>query len=248
VELFAKALEIGEREHAFHFDVIGLIEVVPVLEELRGEVAVVGEEDEAGSGVFEIADGVNAFGKTAEKIAEGFASFGIGERGDNFGRFVEEEIDVPRGRVGDGAACSFDFVGGGIGFGAKFSDGFAIDAHLAGKDELFGMASRSDAGTGDNFLEAFEHCFGAIKNSRYSEVGSGKRKRRTKRKSEEREIVAFGRKSPPFVKGAKDGAPSRSFVRWCAGEKDTSGSWKTRRGDRRGIPRFEDFARNDGCC
>ena len=133
-----------------------------MLEELRGEVAVVGEEDEAGSGVFEIADRVNALGKTAKKIAKGLAPFGIGEGGNNFGRFVEEEIDVVRGGVGDSAACSFDFVGGGIGFRAKFSDGFAVDAHLAGEDELLGVTAGSDAGTGDNFLEAFEHCFGAI--------------------------------------------------------------------------------------
>jgi hypothetical protein len=136
--------------------VVGLIETIPVLEELRSEVAVVGEEDNAGGGVFEVPDRVNAVRKAAEEIAEGFAAFGVGERGDNFGGFVEQEIDVARsGR--DGAADGFDFVGGGVGFGAKGGDGFAVDANLAGENELFGVASGGDACPGDDFLEAFEH-------------------------------------------------------------------------------------------
>jgi hypothetical protein len=32
-----------------------------------------------------------------------------------------------------------------------------------------------------------------------------------RRKSEKKRCMAFDRKSPPFAKGAKDGAPSRSF-------------------------------------
>jgi len=136
--------------------VVGLLELVPVFEELGGEVAVVGHEDEACGGVFEIANGIDALGKTAEEIAEGFAAFGIGEGRDDFGRFVEEKIDEAGSRF-DGAASGFDFVFGGVGFGAEFSDGVAVDADLTREDELFGVAARGDAGTGDDFLEAFEH-------------------------------------------------------------------------------------------
>ena len=98
-EFFAEALEVGEREHTFYFDVVGLLEMIPVFEELGGEVAIVGKEDQAGGGVFEIADGIDAFGKSAKKIAKSFAALGIGERGDDFGRFVEEEIDGARSGI-----------------------------------------------------------------------------------------------------------------------------------------------------
>jgi hypothetical protein len=152
-----EAVEIGEREHAFDFDVVGLLETIPVLEELRGEVAVVGEEDQTGGRIFEIADGVDAIGKAAEKIPEGFAAFGVGERGDDFGRLVEKEIDVAGSSSGDVAASGFDFVVGGVGFGAEGRDGFAVDANLAREDELLGVAAGCDPGAGDDFLEAFEH-------------------------------------------------------------------------------------------
>ena len=155
-DFLAEALEVVEGKHAFYLDVVSLLEMIPVFEELGGEIAVVGHEDQAGGGVFEIADGIDALWKTAKEIAEGFAAFGIGERGDDFGRFVEEKIHAA-GSGFDGAAGGFDFILGGIGFGAELGDSLAVDANLAGEDELFGMAAGGDAGTGDDFLEAFEH-------------------------------------------------------------------------------------------
>jgi hypothetical protein len=153
---FAEALEVGESEHAFYFEVVGLVELVPVLQELGGQIAIVSKENETSGCVFEIADGIDAFGKTAKKIAESFAAFRIGKGGDNFGRLVEEEIDGARGGI-DGAAGGFDFVLGGIGFGAEFRDGFAVDADLAGEDELLGVTAGGDAGPGYDLLKAFEH-------------------------------------------------------------------------------------------
>ena len=152
----AETLEVGEGENAFDFELVNLLEAIPVFEELGGEIAVVGHEDEASGGVFEIADGINALGKAAQKIAEGFAALGIGEGGDDFRRLVEDEIDEALGGF-DSAAGGFDFVFGRIGFGAEFGDDFAVDADLAGEDELFGVAARGDAGAGNDFLEAFEH-------------------------------------------------------------------------------------------
>lgn len=69
---------------------------------------------------------------------------------------MKKKVDVARSGS-DHAARGFDFIGGRVGFGAKFSDSFAVDPDLAGEDELFRMTARSDAGAGDDLLEAFEH-------------------------------------------------------------------------------------------
>jgi hypothetical protein len=127
-----------------------------VLEELGGEVAIIRHEDESGGRIFEVAHGIDTLRQSAEKIAECFAALGVGEGGDDFGRLVQEEIEEARGGT-DGTTGGFDFVLGGIGFGAEFGDGFAVDADLAGEDELFSVAARGNAGTGDDLLEAFEH-------------------------------------------------------------------------------------------
>jgi len=151
-----EAFKFFEGEAALDLDVVELRKIRPVFEHLRGEAAVVGEQDEATGGVVEAADGINALGKTAKEIAKGFAAFGIGERGDHIGRLVHDEINGAF--LGfDSVASGLDFVFGRVRFGAEFGYGFAVDANLAGEDELLGVAAGSDAGVGDNFLEAFEH-------------------------------------------------------------------------------------------
>ncbi|HXR33885.1 MAG TPA: hypothetical protein VN830_09265 [Verrucomicrobiae bacterium] len=153
---FAEAIEFFEGEAALDLDVIDLRKIGPGFEHGGGEIAIVGKKDEAGVGVIEGADGIDAFGKAAEEIAEGAAAFGIGKGGNNFWRFVEEEIDVIFFGF-DEAAGGFDLVFGGIGFGAEFGDDDAVDADLAGEDKFLGVASGGDAGVGDYFLEAVEH-------------------------------------------------------------------------------------------
>ena len=138
--------------HALDFDVVDLLDPAPMFQEMRGEFAIVREEDQTGGGVFEIADGIDALGESAQEIAKRFAAFGISEAGNNFGRFVEEQIDFALLLSCDLLSGHFDFVGGGIGFGAEFSDSFAVHADLSGTDELFGVAAGSDAGPSDDFL------------------------------------------------------------------------------------------------
>lgn len=152
----AETIEFFEGEAALDFDVIDLWEMGPGFEHGGGEIAIVGEKDEAGVGVVEGADRINALGKAAQEIAKRAAALGIGEGGDDFGRFVEDEVDVIFFGF-DEVAGGFDLVLGGISLGAEFGDDLAVDANLARKDELFGVAARGDAGVGDDFLEAVEH-------------------------------------------------------------------------------------------
>ena len=152
----AETIEFFEGEAALDLDVINLRKMGPGSEHGGGEVAIVGEKDEAGVGVVEGADRIDAFGKAAQEIAKCAAALGIGESGNDFGRFVENEINVIFFSL-DEAAGRFDLVLGGIGLAAEFGDDDAVDTHLSGKDELFGVAARGDAGVGDYFLQAVKH-------------------------------------------------------------------------------------------
>ena len=154
--LFAEALEFVEGKTALNFDVKELREIGPVLEHGGSEIAIIGEEDEATGVVIERADRIDALGKAAKEIAKSFAAFWIGKGGDNFRGLVHEEVNVAAFGFYE-AAGRFDFIFGGIGLGAQFGDDFAVDADLTRKDELLGVAARSDAGMGDDFLKAFEH-------------------------------------------------------------------------------------------
>ncbi len=151
---FAEMREFVAREHAFDLDVVTLFEMLPILEQRSGEVAVVREKNEAAGGVFEISHWVDACWKTAERVDERFAAFGIGHGSDDVDWFVKRQVDV-RFSGGDEFSGGFDFVGSEVGFRAKFGDDFAVHADLAAEDELFGVPARGDAGSGDEFLKAF---------------------------------------------------------------------------------------------
>ena len=127
------------------------------------EVAIIREEDKAAGVIVKRADRIDPLGKPTKKIAECLAAFRVGESGHDFRRFVHEQIDMTA--LGfDEAAGGFDFVFGGISLGPEFRDDLAVDANLAGQDELFGMTAGGDSGVGNDFLEAFKHEFSEIRN------------------------------------------------------------------------------------
>ena len=47
-------------------------------------------------------------------------------------------------------------IGFRIGLAAKFRDGGAIDLHVAGRNEFFGLAPRGNSSSRDDLLQAFE--------------------------------------------------------------------------------------------
>src|SRR5579863_7153954 len=120
--------------------------MLPIFKECGGEVAVVGEQNEATGSVFEITDGIDTRGKSAERVDERFAAFGVRHGSDDVDRLVECKVDVIFGR-GDEFAGGFDLVGGEIGFRAEFRDDFAVNADLATANELLRVSARGDAGS-----------------------------------------------------------------------------------------------------
>lgn len=164
----AETIEFRECQHAFHFELVHLVEMVPVFQQARGEVTVIRQEHEPSRSVFKIPDGIDALRESAQEIAKCLAAFGIGERRDDFRRLMQNEVDVAFGGGINRAASGFDFVDGWIGFGPEFAYGFAIDADLPGEDQLLGVSARSDASARNNFLQSFEH-EGMDKDSREEE-------------------------------------------------------------------------------
>lgn len=102
---------------AADFYMVGFGDVGAGFGEFLGQGAVVGEEEKTFAGVVETADGVNAFGKIAEELHDGGATFGIADRGDVAFGFVHQEIDETL-RARERLAVDGDGVGGGIGFDA----------------------------------------------------------------------------------------------------------------------------------
>lgn len=154
----ANLLELVVGKAAGNLQPIDFGQARGVPQDAVSELAIGGEQQQAGDVVIETAHGKNAAGKSAQDVAERGASFGIGHGGDDVDRFVQEIVAGLGGLFGE-AAGGFDAIVLGIGFGAELGDDDTIDADLSAADQFFGVAAGGDAGAGDNFLEAFEHFF-----------------------------------------------------------------------------------------
>ena len=144
--------EVGPGEGFVEGDVVDLSYLMAGVGEFLGEVAVVGEEQDAGGITVEAADGENAFGSGgADEIKNGPAALGVVGSGDIVFWFVKEDIDEVGGE-GDFFVADFDGVGG-VNFGAGFGNELAIDSDFALADELGGVAAGADAAMRDVFVE-----------------------------------------------------------------------------------------------
>lgn len=86
-----KNVDFLEREQRFQFQEIRLRQGVRVHDAI-GEVAVVRQEDEASGMIFEAAHRKHALGHTVQQIAQRAAALRVAHRGNDFGRFVEQQI------------------------------------------------------------------------------------------------------------------------------------------------------------
>ncbi len=132
--------------------------------EATSEVAVVGEEQQAGGVAVEPADGIDALWTGAvDEHHHGFAVLGVVDGGDEAFGLVEEEVAFAL--AVEGFATVFDHVAF-VNLEAHLGDYFAVDGDAASGDELVGITPRANAGIGNVFVEAG----GAV-------VGFGRRRR-----------------------------------------------------------------------
>ena len=149
--------EVGFCQGFVEGDVVDLSDLVAGVGELLGQVAVVGEEQDAGGVAVEAADGEDAFGCCgADEVKYGAAALGVVSGRDIVFRFVKKDIDeVIRDR--DFFVVDLDGVGG-MDFCSGFGDECAVDGDFTLADEFGGVAAGADAAVGDVFVEG--ECFG----------------------------------------------------------------------------------------
>lgn len=141
-------------QRALDFGQVSFGDVAGRRGESIGEIAVVGEKEEALAEVIQPADRVDTFAHTFEELHHCFAAFGIKDGGDDVLRFVERVVRKMFGHAKD-VAVYFHLIRGEVCFRTKFGDGLAVDRDVAGDDEFFGLAAAGDSGVGEDFLEAF---------------------------------------------------------------------------------------------
>ena len=148
---------VGDALHIFLGDVLVapyvidlLLDVLRVCE-LRGEVAVVGEQQHAGGVAVETSDGVDALGAcTLDEVHDRGAVLRILARGDAVLGLVEQ--DVALALQCHHLVVVFDHIVVGD-LGAELGDYLAVDLDQALLDKFVGLAARAYAGVAHEFVE-----------------------------------------------------------------------------------------------
>jgi hypothetical protein len=149
----AQAVERAFVGHAAHAGVVLALDLVARVQEVRRQLAVVREQEQALRVVVEPADRVDVLAHLRQQVEHGRPLLRVLPRRHVAARLVEQDVAVARGHA-DALAVHADVVPGGVGPGAEFEDGRPVHRHAAGHDQRFRRASRRDAGGGEDLLEA----------------------------------------------------------------------------------------------
>jgi hypothetical protein len=142
-----ESCEVGLGWPALDLRLVDLLDAEARVGEAVGEVAVVGDEEEAlGVGV-ETAGGVEAGLHLGQEVENGAAAAVVGGGGDGAAGLVEEEVAL--GLEGDGPAVYFYSLSLGVDGAAGIGDDLSIDADAAGADEVGSLTPGSDSCVGD---------------------------------------------------------------------------------------------------
>lgn len=142
-------IEIAVQDDAVFFD-----DLIAGVGEAVGEVAVVGDDEEAFAVLIEASGAEHALALEVggEEFEDGLSTMGVDVGAEEAFGFVEDKGDWACVFGGDGFFVNEDGIVG-LSLVAEFGD-FAVVSYFAVADEGFGLAAGTETGIGDNFLEA----------------------------------------------------------------------------------------------
>ena len=148
----AQPIEGALLGHAAHAGVVLALDLVARVQQTRGEVPVVGEQQQALRVVVEAAHRVDVLAHLRQQVEHRRPLLRVLPRGHVAARLVEEDVAVARGDA-HALAVDADVVMRRVGPRAQFEHGGAVHRHAPLQDQLFSGAPRGDAGRGEDLLQ-----------------------------------------------------------------------------------------------
>jgi hypothetical protein len=139
--------------NAPHPRVVLPLHLVLRVQQALHERPVVREQQHALGVVVEPPDRIDVLPHIRQQVEHGGSPLGVLPRRHVAARLVEHDVAMPL-REMDPLPVDADVVAIGVGFGAQFEDGRAVDRHASVRDERFGRAPGGDARRGEDLLKA----------------------------------------------------------------------------------------------
>jgi len=148
-----QALERALAGHAADARVVLALDLVARVQQPRGELAVVGQQQQAFRVVVQPANRVDVLAHVRQEVEHGRPVLRVLPRGHVPAGLVEQDVAAARRRA-HALAVDADVVAVGVGPAAELGYRGAVHRHAAVEDQPLRRAPRRDAGGGEDLLEA----------------------------------------------------------------------------------------------
>src|SRR5437660_2602068 len=92
---FSQTLQVHECQHAFHFHLIDLFQLRPLVQHFRRQVAFIRQKYQPRRRILQIPHRKHALRQTAQTIAQRLPPFRVGHRRHHFRRLVQHHVNAP---------------------------------------------------------------------------------------------------------------------------------------------------------
>src|SRR5690348_10651518 len=154
---FSNPVQIRQRQHPLYLDVIHLLDLRPVLQNLRRQIAVIRQKHQPRRRILQIPHWKHSLRQSSQAIPQSLPPLGISHRRNYLWRLVQRQVYVSLRVRSDRSSRRFDLVCRRIGLGPKFPHYHAVHAHLSAQDQLLRVPPRSNPRTPNNLLQSFLH-------------------------------------------------------------------------------------------
>ncbi len=144
--------------HSPYLRLIDSIDLMTGMHQPRGQLAVVGEQQEPFRVVVESSDRIDVLARTRNQIEDGRAALRIEAGRDKAPRLVQQQIDAARRT--DSAAIHANVVGFRVGPAAQLPNDRPVDRHAPIHDQSLGRPTRRDTRGGEDFLQTLGSVLG----------------------------------------------------------------------------------------
>src|SRR6266481_2259443 len=155
--LFSQPLQVRQRQHSFHFDVIDLLQVRPIFQHLRRQVAVIRHEHQPGCRILEIPHRKHALSESAQKVSQRLAPLRVRHRRHHFRRLVQQNVYAPPFLRFDDSPRRLNPVFRRVRLRPQLPHHPPVHLHLSTEDQQLRMPPRSNPRPRNNLLQSFFH-------------------------------------------------------------------------------------------
>src|SRR6267142_5031225 len=155
--LFSQPLQVRQRQHSFYLDVIDLLQLRPILQHLRRQVAVIRHEHQPRRRILQIPHRKHALRQSPQKVSQRLPPFGVRHRRHHFRRLVQQNVHAPRlFRFDDSPRC-LNPVFRRVRLRPQLPHHAPVHLHLSALDQQLRMPPRSNPRPRNNLLQSLFH-------------------------------------------------------------------------------------------